>query len=209
MTSLRSPIEGVMLPICELFYSLQGEGAQTGMAAIFVRLSGCNLRCSYCDTDFEQATLKNLEEIAKEISYFPTRELIWTGGEPTLLLTEEIIASFRHKGYRQSIETNGTRPVPKGIDYIACSPKPEAFSLLEKNFPNGVSEWRFPFGEGILRPPSVTCLPPATHYFLSPVFDPLKAISEQQKALEACIEYVLEHPQWQLSVQLHKLAGFR
>lgn len=175
----------------------------------FIRIAGCNLRCPYCDTDFYRGEVKSLKEIATILHSFPTDNILWTGGEPTLLLTDSIVAYFRRLGYRQSIETNGTLPPPKGLDYISCSPKPEAFGRLWRNFPEGVSEWRFPFGENIPLPPAISALPPATNYFVSPIFQPNATISEQKVALESCIAFVLAHPQWQLSIQTHKLAGFR
>lgn len=199
----------LQLPINEIFYSLQGEGAQTGLPMVFVRIAGCNLRCSYCDTDFAKGKLMTAEAILSEVQKYPSRELLWTGGEPTRLLSDKMVAFFHEAGFRQSIETNGTLPPPKGIDYISCSPKPEAFSILPTNFPHGVDEWRFPFGEAIPLPPAIPALPPATHYFLSPIFDPNKTISEQQEALDRCMVYILEHPQWKMSVQTHKLVGFR
>lgn len=209
---IDKPLVELNLPINEIFYSLQGEGSQTGTAMIFIRIAGCNLRCPYCDTNFLGGKIMTLAEIYTEIKQYPSREILWTGGEPTLLLNDLIVEYFHKKGYRQSIETNGTLPPPRGIDYISCSPKPEAFGRLAMNFPKGVDEWRFPFGEGIPLPPSQDSLPPAKHYFLSPIFDPEKegiAQPERQKALDSCLKYVLEHPQWKMSVQTHKLVGFQ
>lgn len=197
------------LPINEIFYSLQGEGAQTGKAMIFIRLAGCNLHCSYCDTDFSVREILSLQQLLARIEQFPSTEILWTGGEPLLRLNGGIVQFFKKAGYRQSIETNGTIPTIEGLDYITCSPKPEAFSKLHINFPNGVDEWRFPFGEGIPLPPEISNLPPATNYYVSPIFDLHKAISQQQSALLKCIAFVLEHPKWQMSVQTHKLVGFR
>ncbi|HBG79980.1 MAG TPA: radical SAM protein, partial [Porphyromonadaceae bacterium] len=96
------------LIINEIFYSLQGEGGRTGEASVFIRLSKCNLACSFCDTDFKSGKSMALDEIYAEISSYPCRWIIWTGGEPTLQLNEEIVAFFKDKGYRQAIETNGT-----------------------------------------------------------------------------------------------------
>lgn len=111
------------LTVNEIFYSLQGEGGRTGEASIFIRLSKCNLACSFCDTDFEFGNRMTLDEILAEISQYPCQWIIWTGGEPTLQLKDETVAFFTEKGYKQAIETNGTRRVPAGIDYITCSPK--------------------------------------------------------------------------------------
>lgn len=202
-------VDQLLLPVNEIFYSLQGEGAQMGLPVVFIRLSRCNLRCSYCDTDFSASTPMSLREIAEVVASYPVHNILWTGGEPTLHLTSEIVEFFHQQGYRQSIETNGTRPVPKGIDYITCSAKPEAFSLLWSNFPQGVDEWRFPFGPSAPLPPAVESLPPARAYFLSPIYEPSEAISTPLRALEECIEYIKQHPIWRLSIQLHKIIGIR
>lgn len=197
----------LQLPINEIFYSLQGEGGQSGKAMLFVRLSGCNLTCSYCDTQHLSFTLYTLAELAQTLATYPSRELLWTGGEPTLYLTPEIVAYFATRGYRQSIETNGTHAVPQGIAYISCSPKPEALESLWQNFPQGVDEWRFPFGADAPLPPPIESLPPARNYFLSPIYLPGEILSQPPRALESCIHYIKGHPQWRLSVQLHKLIG--
>ncbi len=202
-------IQTTVLPVNEIFYSLQGEGGQMGLPMVFIRLAYCNLDCPYCDTDFHTYTERSLEEIAQEIAIYPTHNILWTGGEPTLHLTADIVAYFHQLGYRQSIETNGTRPVPKGMDYVTCSAKPEAFDLLWENFPQGVDEWRFPFGVNSPQPPDVRSLPPARFYALSPIYAPGEAISAPPQALEECIMYIKQHPIWRLSIQMHKLIGIR
>ncbi len=195
------------LVVKEIFYSLQGEGAQFGLPMIFIRLEGCNLTCSYCDTDFTQGQRMPLEAIYKEIESYPSQNILWTGGEPTLQLTDEVVSYFSSLGYRQSIETNGTKKVPTGIDYITCSPKPEALLSLNKIFPQGVNELRFPFGYDAPLPPSLEQLPKAENYFLSPIYSPQEVIINPPATLEDCIDYIKKNPQWRLSVQMHKLLG--
>lgn len=191
--------------INEIFYSLQGEGINAGRAAIFIRLSKCNLRCSFCDTDFDDGTEMSIEEIYQAIEAYPSSFIIWTGGEPTIQLTEEVLAYFRVRGYEQAIETNGTRRPPRGLDYITCSPKIEAMNKLHESFPNGVSEFRFPIGaEGDL-PPRIEELPLAKAYLVSPIFVGDKHGELDRVALERCINFVKENPRWRLSMQLHKL----
>ena len=105
--------------INEIFYSLQGEGVHMGKASIFIRLSRCNLRCSFCDTEFDTGTEMTLEELRDAIAPYPGRRIIWTGGEPTLQLTAETVAYFKALGYHQSIETNGTRrPRRAGLHHL-------------------------------------------------------------------------------------------
>ena len=191
------------LIINEIFYSLQGEGGRTGEASVFIRLSKCNLACSFCDTDFEFGKSMALDEIYAEISSYPCRWIIWTGGEPTLQLNEEIVAFFKDKGYRQAIETNGTRRVPSGIDYITCSPK-QQFEKVRTLIPE-VDELRFPIAKGDSLP-DISILPKTKKYFLSPIFDDLQIIPEN---VDYCIELVKQNPVWSLSLQTHKLIGIR
>lgn len=189
----------------EIFYSLQGEGQHMGRASIFIRLSKCNLRCSFCDTEFDSGEEMSLDEIRDAIAVYPAKRIIWTGGEPTLQLREEVVAYFKELGYYQAIETNGTRPVPRGIDYITCSPKREALGLLHRNFPDGVGEFRFPVGRGIDLPPAVSELPPAGAYLLSPIFVGDTQGEVDPEAVDLCVNYILEHPEWAFSIQMHKL----
>lgn len=187
------------LKVNEIFYSLQGEGGRTGEASIFVRLAKCNLSCLYCDTDFDYGENMSVDRILKQIDSFPCKWIIWTGGEPTLQLTDEIVSFFKQNGYKQAIETNGTNPIPKGLDYIACSPKQE-FEKIKSIIPV-VDELRFPIKkEDPL--PHLSTLPQAKHYFLSPIFDNQKMISEN---VNYCVELIKQNPQWKLSLQIHKL----
>lgn len=201
--------EVLSMIINEIFYSLQGEGVNVGRPAIFIRLSRCNLRCSFCDTDFDSGEEMSPEQIASAIEDYPGRLIIWTGGEPTLQLTSEVVAYFKTLGYEQAIETNGTRRPPLGLDYITCSPKPEALHRLHESFPEGVSEFRFPIGRDGALPPPIDTLPPAKAYIVSPIFVGDDAMQMDRDALSRCIAFCLEHPAWRLSLQIHKLIDIR
>ena len=120
-----------MRKINEIFYSLQGEGFHTGTPAVFVRFSGCNLRCSFCDTRHEEGVMMTDEEIVEKVSSFPARIVILTGGEPSLWIDKALISRLREAGKQICIETNGTRPLPDGIDWVTCSPKENAPVVLE------------------------------------------------------------------------------
>ncbi len=191
------------LSINEIFYSLQGEGGRTGEASIFIRLSRCNLACSFCDTDFEGGKSMTLPEILSEIEQYPCRWIIWTGGEPTLQLNEEAVTFFKQKGYKQAIETNGTRKVPAGIDYITCSPK-RNFEQTKELIPE-VDELRFPVAKGDSLP-DISVLPKTNRYLLSPIFDEHQIVKEN---VAYCVELVLKNPRWALSLQTHKLIGIQ
>lgn len=191
------------LNVNEIFYSLQGEGGRTGHASIFIRLAKCNLACSFCDTDFERGVKMSIDEVLEEIKQYNCKWIIWTGGEPTLQLNNEVVSLFKNKGYLQAIETNGTRRVPSGIDYITCSPK-QNFDKVKELIPE-VDELRFPIQKGDPLP-DISILPKTERYFLSPIFDNNIIIQEN---VDYCIALVKENPNWTLSLQTHKLIGIR
>lgn len=194
------------LNIVEIFYSIQGEGANTGMPAIFIRLGGCNLQCWYCDTEWHHYKQMSIQEIITAIAPYTCKNIIWTGGEPTLQLTNDILEYFN--GYYHCIETNGTNPVPSLIDYISCSPKVTP-ARLKQHF-TYIDEIRFPLNKGE-KLPSIEELPAAKHYYISPLF--LGAGNERmepsQENIDYCLDYILHHPGWKLSIQLHKLLNIQ
>ena len=112
-----------MRKINEIFYSLQGEGFYTGTPAVFVRFSGCNLKCSFCDTQHEDGRMMSDDEIVAEVCKYPCRMVILTGGEPGLWIDSIVIATLHAAGKYIAIETNGTCVLPEGIDWVTCSPK--------------------------------------------------------------------------------------
>lgn len=187
------------LIVKEIFYSLQGEGARMGEASVFIRLSKCNLACDFCDTDFVGGEKMSVEEIVKAISIYPCKWIIWTGGEPTIQLRDEHLQVFRELGYKQAIETNGTRKVPSLLDYIACSPK-QKYEEVIAVIPYA-HEIRIPVKKGDLLP-DIAILPKADNYFLSPVFDGNDINPDN---ISYCVEQIMENPCWRLSLQVHKL----
>lgn len=111
------------MKINEIFYSLQGEGAFVGNAAIFIRFSGCNLNCDFCDTNHKFGKEMNVSEIWEEIKNFPAALVVLTGGEPALQKITDLVDFLRSKNKIIAIETNGTRPIPKNVNWITLSPK--------------------------------------------------------------------------------------
>jgi len=187
------------LNIKEIFYSLQGEGGRVGEPSVFIRLTQCNLACSFCDTDFAEGTDMSLSQLLDQIRVYPAKWIIWTGGEPTLQLTDEHVSFFKENGYKQAIETNGTKPVPSLIDYISCSPKSNYDKI--KTYIPFANEIRIPVKAGGILP-SIEILPKADKYFVSPIFDGDKINIEN---INYCVELVKQNPQWTLSLQMHKL----
>ncbi|MBR1406969.1 MAG: radical SAM protein [Bacteroidales bacterium] len=182
----------------EIFYSLQGEGWWTGTPAVFVRLAGCNLRCPFCDTDFSHAEAWSLEELVAEALRLSSgcRHLVLTGGEPSLQVDDAFVQAFHWAGFSLHIETNGTHPLPEGIDWVTLSPKedwqPQGTVVLEK-----ADELKLVYtGQDVQRWLSF----PADHYFLQP------CSGENTKEV---VRYVLDHPRWSLSLQTHKILDIR
>ena len=187
--------------INHIFYSLQGEGFHTGVPAVFVRLAGCNLKCSFCDTEFDTYTTYTKEELAKAIAPYPSKHLIFTGGEPALQLSEEWLLFFKEKGYIIHVETNGTTPLPKkGVDWVTCSPKTDFFPKAEIRLTH-IDELKVIFDGK--RDVSKHLETKATHYFLQPC--DVGNESENATITQQCVDYILKNPKWKLSLQTHKL----
>ena len=190
--------------INEIFYSLQGEGYYTGKAAVFVRLSGCNLRCPFCDTQHEMYQEYTNEQILTEIASYPTRHLIFTGGEPGLQLTEATITFFKDHGYYVQVETNGTYKLPVGIDWVTCSPKFEFCRHAELHLQH-INELKVVYdgtnNMAVYDDIEADC------YALQPC-DTGDA-DRNKHIVQQTIDYILSHPQWQLSLQTHKSLNIR
>lgn len=184
--------------INEIFYSLQGEGYHTGTPAVFLRMSGCNRKCPFCDTDHSGHTAMTADEIISAVTSYPSRHIIVTGGEPLMQLDSFLIEALHDAGFYIQIETNGTLPIPEGIDWVACSSKDGQLSI------NRIDEMKIVYlGQDVES--VATSLPPATHYFLQPCTDPKDGSSNTAQT----IAYILSHPHWRLSLQTHKLTGIR
>lgn len=185
--------------INEIFYSLQGEGARVGQPTVFIRLTGCDLSCGFCDTEFASGKDLTTDELLVRVKQYPAKWITWTGGEPMLQLNEDVVSAFRNAGYLQSIETNGGYSVPFDLDWLVVSPK-VAEHVVKRNFPNGVDELRYAWHAGKVSVPQPSV--DATHKFLSPVCDGnyINAVN-----LKHCIELCKSNPDWKLSVQQHKI----
>ena len=188
------------LKVKEIFYSLQGEGGRQGAASIFIRLSGCNLNCDFCDTDFSGGEEMSLQQILTTIQKFPCNWIVWTGGEPTLQLTDECLLFFKQAGFCQAIESNGYNRLSELLDYTVISPKGRT-DYAKKINPK-VNEIRLPVWENDCIPLPES-LPEAGYYYLSPIFTENQA--ETKANIDYCVELVKRYPEWRLSLQVHKL----
>ena len=149
-----------MRKINEIFYSLQGEGFHTGTPAVFVRFSGCNLKCSFCDTQHEDGRMMSDDEIIAEVCKYPCRMVILTGGEPGLWIDGKLTAALHAAGKYVAIETNGTCILPEDIDWVTCSPKEGAILKVSR-----IDEVKVVYvGQDVYENLKL----PASHFFLQP-----------------------------------------
>lgn len=198
------------MKVNEIFHSLQGEGRFTGTPAVFVRLSGCNLNCWFCDTEFHSFKEMTEDEIIAEILRYPSRNVVITGGEPTLQLTASLTTKLHAEGFFIMLETNGTKPLPEGceIDWITCSPKlqgPSSSSIHPLHIQR-IDELKVVY-EGNCQDMSVYDDIIASEYRLQPC-----STRDKQKdtfITSQTIEFILAHPKWNLSLQTHKILGVR
>lgn len=189
----------------ELFYSLQGEGFYTGTPSVFVRLSGCNLRCAFCDTDHEAGRLMTAAEIADAVAAYPARHVVVTGGEPSLQLTSELVNALHAEGKYVAVETNGTHPLPPEVDWVTLSPKDSFVGAEGSIVLKRCDELKVVFDEQGLSHTYDDL--EATHRFVQPCDT---GDSERNaRVLRAAIAWCLAHPVWRLSLQTHKLIGVR
>jgi 7-carboxy-7-deazaguanine synthase len=202
----------------EIYYTLQGEGAQAGRAAVFCRFAGCNLwsgreadraeaQCRFCDTDFVGTDgpgggkFAEADALAAAVdAEWPGEKtnalVVFTGGEPFLQLDEPLIAAMHARGFTCAVETNGTLAPPPGLDWICVSPKADAPLALTAG-----DELKLVFPQEGLDPESFAGLA-FRHFFLQPMDGPAQDANIQQAAA-----YCLTHPRWRLSLQTHKLIG--
>lgn len=188
--------------INEIFYSLQGEGRHTGRAAVFVRFSGCNLRCPFCDTDYSDYQRMTAEEIVAKVSQWKDCGfVVLTGGEPALQVDEPLIEALHCEGFYIAIETNGTCPLPSAIDWVTLSPKncfvEHAPALAAKK----VDEVKVVF-DGI-HDPGTWGKNKGLYLNLQPC--DTGNTERNREVTRQCVEYIKKHPQWHLSLQTHKL----
>lgn len=190
--------------INEIFYSIQGEGYNAGRAAVFVRFSGCNLQCPFCDTAHTDGTPMTLEEICADIQPYPAELVVLTGGEPTLFADRQLCDAIHSQGKQIAIETNGTRRVSLPIDHVTCSPKFEFCTGAELQLTH-IDELKVVYtGENDM---TLYERIEADRYYLQPcdTGDAGLNLRLQQEA----VEYILQHPKWHLSLQLHKILNVR
>lgn len=178
----------------EIFYSLQGEGHHTGRAAVFVRFSGCNRRCAFCDTDFASFVEMTAADILAVVNRYTSQHVILTGGEPALQVDDELVGALKSCGKYIQIETNGSLPVPDGIDWITCSPKEPPYGIER------IDELKIVFEGGGRKIEGLR-----EYYGVEACY--LQPRSGENTA--ETVAYILDHPWWRLSLQTHKLIDIK
>jgi 7-carboxy-7-deazaguanine synthase len=209
----------VSYAVKEIFYTLQGEGANTGRPAVFCRFAGCNLwtgreadresaTCRFCDTDFVGTDgpgggrfpaadqLAAAVEAAWPASEPASRFVVCTGGEPLLQLDAPLLEALHARGFEVAVETNGTVPPPPGIDWLCVSPKAGAPLVVDRG-----DELKLVFPQDGVEPERFATLR-FRHFFLQPMDSP-----RREANTAAAVRYCLSHPRWRLSLQTHKLLG--
>lgn len=221
-----------MYQIKEAFYTLQGEGAQAGRASVFCRFSGCNLwsgrevdramaKCTFCDTDFigtnginggKFATAEALAEhitalwpTQLDVSTLPTQHhakpyVVFTGGEPLLQLDAALIAKLHSHGFEIAVETNGTLAPPAGIDWLCVSPKGNNALVVTQG-----DELKLVYPQADAPPEQFSTLG-FRYFYLQPM--DLAPLHQDKNTVAEATAYCMANPQWRLSLQMHKLAGF-
>ncbi|HYL30720.1 MAG TPA: 7-carboxy-7-deazaguanine synthase [Gemmatimonadales bacterium] len=203
----------------EIFYTLQGEGAQTGRPAVFCRFAGCNLWsgreadrasavCTFCDTDFVDTDGPGGGRFATADALATAVAAAWpagagglpfvvcTGGEPLLQLDAEVVSALHRRGFEIAVETNGTRPPPPGLDWICVSPKAGAELVVRAG-----DELKLVYPQTGAEPERFEPLA-FRYFFLQPMDGPAR-----ERNTDAALRYCLTHPRWRLSLQTHKLLG--
>jgi len=207
--------------IKEIYFTLQGEGAQTGRAAVFLRFSGCNLWsgreadrasavCDFCDTDFVGVDgpgggkFASAEELAEAVSqHWPAENpdppfVVCTGGEPLLQIDQTLVDALRDKGFEIALETNGTLPLTATFDWVCCSPKAGAPLVLTSG-----DELKMVFPQPNVSPADFDKLQ-FEHFYLQPMDGP-----QQDENASLAVDYCKHHPPWKVSLQTHKILGIR
>lgn len=196
-----------MYRINEIFYSLQGEGRHTGQSAVFIRFSGCNLSCPFCDTDFGNFTQMTAADIISSISQWSACGfVVLTGGEPSLQVDDVLVDALHRAGFYVTIETNGTHTLPVAVDWVTWSPKDHFAPHVPPPALRKIDEIKMVF-DGKHNPECYSNISHEAYLCLQPC-DTGDAECNRQITSQ-CIDYILQHPHWHLSLQTHKLINIQ
>lgn len=194
------------MKVNEIFYSIQGEGYHTGTSAIFIRLSVCNLKCPFCDTDFSQYTEMTDEEVVDRVCALShkCKLVVITGGEPTVQDCTRLIDLLHQNGYYVAMESNGTRKPPFNLDWLTVSPKQPFVGATGEPKVHKASEVKVVF-DGIHGISDFGI--EAKHYYIQPCDTGNEAKNSQ--IINDCIVFIKNNPKWRLSLQTQKIINVR
>lgn len=186
------------MKINEIFYSIQGEGFWHGTPMVFIRFSGCNLACSFCDTTHQSYKSFSNDEILTEIRKYPSAHVCLTGGEPSLQINQEFIDLLKASGLIIHIETNGTKELPQNIDWITVSPKTESIAIKKAEEIKVIFQ-----GQNVEKWKNFD----AVKHYLQPETTGDKRINRLN--IRKVIKYIKDNPTWKLSIQTQKMLNIR
>ena len=190
-------------PIVEIFNSVQGEGYHTGTPSIFIRFGGCNLQCSWCDTDFSVYERKTISEIMEILSQWTTKRIIYTGGETAMQKLRPLSDELYSKGYNIAIETNGTIELEEGVvDWVCVSPK----NMVHPEHP--IKQRKGDELKVVYTGQDLSIYDELKkgfdNLFLQPCYDESKDAGTNGKTFHSTFDMVIQNPGWNLSLQTHK-----
>lgn len=197
-----------MRKINEIFYSLQGEGHHTGYPSVFIRFSGCNLECPFCDTDHEEGVYMSDDDIIHAVNLYTASWIVLTGGEPALHIDSDFVRMLkRATGKKVAIETNGTIPLPEEIDWVTVSPKEGICGDEGGNIKiDKADEIKvIDVGQSLSHYFDLPCRKENTLMYLQPCY--VEDEKERESNRLRTLSRVLADPRWTLSVQLHRFLG--
>ena len=192
----------MLYSITEIFYSIQGEGRNTGMAAWFIRFAGCNLRCCWCDTDHSEKVKLNQIQIIEQLRTSYCKNVVLTGGEPSLQDLKPLLLELKVKGYYVAVETNGTRTllpyrIEGLLDWVTVSPK-----VLPIKVDCIIDEIKVVWPSPILK--QCESLQSEAYHYLQPCDDKCKEVN-----IKEAVEIVKQNPKWRLSLQTQKILNLK
>jgi 7-carboxy-7-deazaguanine synthase len=203
MDVMEMPVQTTVLPVMEAFYTIQGEGFHQGRAAYFIRLGGCNVGCFWCDVkdswDADRHPKISIENIVEEAAKQPGRLAVITGGEPLMHNLDALTTALHAQGFETNIETSGSYPLSGSLDWICVSPKkfkhplPEVLAVANELKVVVYNKNDFEWAEK-----HAALVNPACKLYLQPEWDRSMIMTPQ------IVDYIKDHPQWELSIQVHK-----
>ena len=192
--------------IVEIFHSVQGEGAHAGIPHVFIRFGKCNLQCEWCDTDFEKFEEMSAIDILGEVMKYPSKRIIFTGGEPMLNDLWPLHRLFKARGYNLSCESNGTIVIPEGLlDWICISPKDQMYPNVKIRQQTGDELKCVYVGQDLSLYDEL--IDGFTHHFLQPCYMESESVEWNGKNFALTESVVKDSPPWRLSLQTHKWMG--